>query len=97
MKLFTKICISALVHMIWFFVIYKAIYEAVGMMSHEPIYGVLLSGEFMFVVYPVVANLIVYLVYKIRPLETKKEKRIFICTTTIFSLMLWLPWVLPGF
>ena len=62
MKLFTKICISAFVHMIWFLVIYKAIYEAVGMMSHEPIYGVLLSGEFMFVVYPVVANLIVYLV-----------------------------------
>ena len=96
MELFTKICISAFVHIIWFLIIFVAIDKTTSPPCEE-IYYEMLRGEFMLIVYPFIVNLIIFLVYKVRPLETKKEKRIFICTTTIFSLILWLPWVLPGF
>ena len=92
MELFTKICISAFVHMIWFWVVISALGRTMSLPCPE-IYVNMLRPEFMFFVYPLITNIIVVLTYKINPLETKKEKIIFICTTTFFTVFVLLPWI----
>ena len=92
MRLFIKLLMSAVVHLICFFMVLFADRKVLSPPCAE-IYYIMVRPECIFFVYPILVNIIVSLIYKVKPLETDKEKKYFLSVTTLFTVIMLLLWI----
>ena len=91
MRIFGKIIFSAVIHLIWFFLVMFASIMMIN--SFSDVYRIMLEPYMTLIVYPLAANLIIYLNYKKVPLSTMEEKKQYVYTSGVFTLLL-LVWLL---
>lgn len=94
MKLVKKILLSVLIHIIWLSLI---VIPGVFLLNDiSKICDILVSPLMIGIVYPIVFIMLWIMIYKIKPLESKRHKKIYLLISCVLSILI-LVWSMPYF
>lgn len=83
-----KVILSIIAHLCWLYIIIFSNFFN-GIHSNE-ICDALLKPYMKLLIYPIIINFYVVLIYKVNPLEDEIEQKNYAMTTVIFTIICWI-------